>query len=58
MIELRRLQQEEEEEIGTETERKQAITNIRFGEPYETIRKHSKFDVLGKDLVVVQLKLK
>jgi hypothetical protein len=48
MIELKRLQEEEEEEPETEpeTERQQAITKIRFGEPYENTRKHSKFDLV------------
>jgi hypothetical protein len=49
VIELKR----QEEEEDTEPERQQqAIANIRFGEPYENTRKHSKFDS-GVDLVVV-----
>jgi hypothetical protein len=56
VISLRR--QQEEDEIGTEeTERKQAIADIRFGEPYENTRKISKFDVLGEDLVVVPVEI-
>jgi hypothetical protein len=30
---------------------------IKFGEPYENTRKHSKFDVLGEDLVVVPVEI-
>jgi hypothetical protein len=35
-----------------EPEHQHAMTKIRFGEPYENTRKHSKFDV-GEELVVV-----
>jgi hypothetical protein len=41
----------------TESERQQqAIANIRFGEPYENTRKHSKFDS-GVELVVVPVEI-
>jgi hypothetical protein len=48
----------EETETEPERERQQhAITNkIRFGEPYENTRKHSKHDV-GQDLVVVPVEI-
>jgi hypothetical protein len=39
-----------------EPERYQAMTKIRFGEPYENTRKQSKFDV-GEDLVVVPVEI-
>jgi len=50
MFELKR-EQQQEEHLDIEPERHQAITKIRFGEPYENTRKHSKHDV-GEDLVV------
>jgi hypothetical protein len=46
----------EEEELEPEPERQHVITKIRFGEPYENTRKHSKFDS-GEDLVVVPVEI-
>jgi len=40
---------------GKNKESKQ--NQIKFGEPYEDTRKHSKFDILGEDLVVVPVEI-
>jgi hypothetical protein len=40
-----------------ETEEQQTMTKVRFGQPYENTRKHSKFDVGGEDLVVVPVEI-
>jgi hypothetical protein len=44
------------EEQEPEEQRQQAITKIRFGQPYENTRKHSKFDY-GEDLVVIPVEI-
>src|ERR687883_151885 len=46
----------EQTEPAPEEQRQQAITRIRFGEPYQNTRRHSKFDY-GEDLVVVPVEI-